>query len=81
MKISREITKAIKQGCWLQIHYKNTNRDTYFWCAITDIDIPRKMLIVDMHNSIHGDISGSIYFDKIVNARVIRNTYYEVPMS
>ena len=79
MKISREITKAIKQGCWLQIHYKNTDRDTYFWCAITDIDIPRKMLIVDMHNSIHGDISGSIYFDKIVNARVIRNTYYEVP--
>ena len=78
MNKSIEITKAIKQGCWLQIQYNKPERDKYFWFAITNIDVKRKILYGDFHN-IRGNTDGMIYFDKIINAKVIRNSYYDVP--
>lgn len=82
MNIGDKISKAIKEGKWLNISYINQNdENTFYWIAITDIDFDSKKLLVTMFNDKKslGTYEGSIYFDKIQSAEVIDFASYDVP--
>ncbi len=79
-----EISKAIKQGKWLNITYQNQqNEKTYFWCAIKDIDANTKTLKVDLFNiqkSQNIIIDATIYINQIQSAQTIEATYYPIQL-
>ncbi|MDY4788584.1 MAG: AAA domain-containing protein [Bacilli bacterium] len=84
MSIGSVISKAIKEGKWLDIVYmkKDSEEKTYFWAAINDIDIKRKSFKADIYNDRKSldSLEGNFYFDNIVDARVIDFTTYQVPV-
>ena len=77
--ITREITRGIREGLWIEILYDNPDRHTQFWVAIKDIEPKMKIFVVEMYNPQKGMESYQdgwiIYFDKIVKARVIEGTF------
>lgn len=82
MTISETISKSIKEGKWLDIAYKHSDTETtYFWFAINDIDIKRKMLIGDIFNQTKSfdSLQGKISFEKIISAKTLFFTSYDVP--
>ena len=51
MELGDKISKAIKEGKWLNISYINKNGDnTFYWIAIQDIDYKTKNLKVVGYN-------------------------------
>ena len=47
-KINHDIFKAIHEGKWLKIEYRNKGEEiTKFWIGIRDLDIVNGKLIVD----------------------------------
>ena len=83
MNLGKTLSKAIKEGKWLDIQYKNTNDNlTHYWIAIIDIEIKSKKLIVNMFNDKKSlnSVNGAIYFDNIQSARIIEFSDYEVPI-
>lgn len=47
-KIYHDIFKAIHEGKWLKIEYRNKGEEiTKFWIGIRDLDILNRKLIVD----------------------------------
>ncbi|OUM64502.1 hypothetical protein PIROE2DRAFT_60642 [Piromyces sp. E2] len=83
--IGSNISRAIKEGKWLNIEYKNRyNICTVFWIAINDIDCSNRTLKVWMFNNNEKmDIleSPNISFDNIQSATVIEFTSYQRPDS
>lgn len=82
MNLGKILSKAIKEGKWLDIQYKNINEETtHYWIAIIDIDIDEKILIVNMFNDkkSYNSLKANIYFDNILSARVINFSDYDVP--
>lgn len=78
-KIALEISKAIKQGKWLNIEYDGLEGRTYFWIAIKDIDPLNRIIYADIFNEAKSlDVleNRKLYFDKIVNAYAILGTTY-----
>ena len=80
------IARAIKEGKWLEIHYRNESRHTTFWAAIKDINPNTKVFSCDMFNFSYIDnknkgyiLNTSFKFDKVISARVLDETTYQVP--
>ena len=45
------ISEGIKNGKWIYISYKNNqNEITYYWIAIKDIDLKKRILYVSIFN-------------------------------
>ena len=58
--IERDIFKAIHEGKWLQLEYRNKQSEiTHYWFAIENIDITKHMLVGS------GFILQNIQFKKI----------------
>ena len=46
------ISEGIKNGKWIYISYKNNqNEITYYWIAINDIDLKKRILYVSIFNN------------------------------
>ncbi len=76
------ISEAIKNGRWLDISYKNSqNEITYYWIAINDIDLKKKLLDVTIFNDHKSldTLDTIIRYDNIISARVLEFTTYDVP--
>ncbi len=76
------ISESIKTGKWLDISYQNSqNETTYYWIAIKDIDLKKKLLIVEMFNDQKSIdcIEATIRFDRILSAKLLDFTTYDVP--
>ena len=82
MNIGDKVSKAIKEGKWLNISYVNKNGETtYYWIAVLDIDFYRKKLYVSIFNDKKSmDVFDTwIYFENIQSADVIDFSSYDVP--
>lgn len=81
-KIAETISKAIKEGRWLDITYQHSDTETtYFWSAIKDINVEKKILICDIFNHVKAFDSkeATIKFEKIKKANILFFTSYEIP--
>lgn len=78
--ICKNIFKAIHEGKWLSIEYKNLdNKTTKYWIGIKNIDPIRKMLLVDgLHLSLYTLLEMNIYIESIKKAEVIDGSYCEI---
>ena len=82
MEICDKVSKAIKEGKWLNISYINKSGDnTFYWIAIKDVDYRTKNLKVVGYNDKKSmdTFESWISFDNIKSAEVIDFTSYEVP--
>lgn len=80
MDILNEVSKAIKEGKWLEITYQNKQNDTtQYWIAIKDIDPKSRKIKVDMfnHSKSLNSIATEISFDRIKSARILNFCTYE----
>ena len=78
--IGRDIFKAIHEGKWLSIRYRNqTGDETHYWIGIRDINIKRKMLIVDgLHLGRYDSGDLYIYIERILSSCIIEGTYQKI---
>lgn len=80
-QIAVEISRSIKEGKWVYIEYHNQNdENTLFWAAVKDINPKTQILKIDMYNQSYSDdvMESFIYFRRILSARVIEGTTYEL---
>lgn len=83
--IGKVIVKAIRTGKWVYITYaSNGEAKTYFWIAVEDIEFGADdiRLIVSMYNpdkNIDDALQGKLYFSKILTAKILDFTEYDVP--
>ncbi|MCH5161869.1 MAG: DUF2726 domain-containing protein [Clostridiales bacterium] len=79
-KICKEIFKAIHEGKWLSIEYKNQEEKvTRYWIGIKNIDIERRVLLVDgLHLANYTVKELSIFIDSIISASLIEGSYCSV---
>lgn len=78
--IGRNIFKAVHEGKWLYIEYKNkSDTITKYWISIKNINTYKKYLIVDGLNLQYYTVKElMIYADRIVSSAVIDGTYCEI---
>lgn len=72
--IAETISKAIKEGKWLDITYQNLeNSETHFWIAIEDIDAKTKTFSCKIfnHNKSFNSLNAHIKFDQIKSATIL----------
>lgn len=77
------ISEAVKNGKWIDISYKNNkNETTYYWIAIKDIDLKKKVLSVSIFNDQKSlnSLEAIIKFDNILSAKLLEFTTYETPI-
>lgn len=82
MNIGENISKAIKEGKWLNISYINKNgENTFYWIAIKDIDFGKQTFYVSMFNDKKSTDTFNtwISFNNIQSAEVIEFSSYERP--
>lgn len=78
--ICRNIFRAIHEGKWLKIEYKNKNNEvTKYWIGIRDLDPLRGTLKVDgLHLSRYTvDSYDKIFISSILEAHIIEGSYCE----
>ena len=84
MNVGEIISKAIKEGKWINISYHQSDGNTTFWIAVLDIaDNKKRKLKVSMFNDAKSlnALDVEIYFDKIPNTswqikgNVVKKTY------
>lgn len=78
---AQNIFKAIHEGKWLSIEYKNKEENvTRYWIAIRQIDMRLKGLRVEgFHLGDHTVMSLYIYVDSILSSAIVEGSYYEAP--
>lgn len=78
--IYKDIFKAVHEGKWLSIEYKNQeDKVTKYWIGIKNIDPIHKMLIVDgLHLSQYSLCELNIYIDSIKKSSVIDGSYCQI---
>ena len=77
------ISEGIKNGKWIDISYKNKHNEiTYYWIAIKDIDLKKKILYVSIFNDQKSldSLDAIIKFEKILSAKLLEFTTYETPI-
>lgn len=82
MNVGEIISKAIKEGKWINISYHQSDGNTTFWIAVLDIaDNKKRKLKVSMFNDAKSlnALDVEIYFDKIISARIIDFSFYQPP--
>ena len=78
------ISEGIKNGKWIYISYKNNqNEITYYWIAIKDIDLKKRILYVSIFNDQKSlnSLDAIIKFDNILSAKLLEFTTYETPIA
>lgn len=79
--ITRDIFRAIHEGKWLSIEYKNKNEEvTRYWIGINDIHVKSRSLKVSgLHLSkcTLGDFP-VIYIDSILSSSVVQGSYHPI---
>ena len=78
------ISEGIKNGKWIYISYKNNqNEITYYWIAIKDIDLKKRILYVSIFNDQKSlnSLDAIIKFDNILSAKLLEFTTYETPIT
>lgn len=80
-RIAQNIFKAIHEGKWLSIEYKN-QRDqiTNYWIAIHGINVRKRSLSVEgFHLMLHTvERYDFIYMDSILSAAVVEASTYKI---
>jgi len=78
--VQKDIFKAIHEGKWLSIEYKNRNGETTkYWIGIRNIDLKRRALLVSgLHLSQYTLCELTVYIDSILSSAVIDSSYMEV---
>ncbi len=78
--ISESILRAVYEGKWLAIEYKNKDDHiTKYWIGICGIDPIKRILCVDgLHTGILSVENFSIYIDSILSARLLDGTYQPI---
>ncbi|MDD6058847.1 MAG: AAA domain-containing protein [Ruminococcus sp.] len=76
----RDIFKAIHEGKWLSIEYRNNQGSlTRYWIGIYDIDTRYKRLRVEgLHLGNFRNMKLTIYIDKIESTKLLDGTYQPV---
>ena len=77
--VCRDIFKAIHEGKWLSIEYKNKNEQiTKYWIGIKDIDIRNRSLNVEGLHLGNYQIANlqCIYIASIKSSQVVEGTYF-----
>jgi len=83
--VGKVIAKAIRAGKWVYITYASTeDSKKFFWIAVDDIVFESEdiRLIVSMYNpdiNIDGTVKSKLYCSKILTAKILDFTEYEVP--
>lgn len=77
-KVSKDIFKAIYEGKWVAVEYKNKSGDTTnYWIGIKDIITNKEMLLVEGLNVAsleHKELN--LYFSSIVNTNIIDGSFF-----
>lgn len=78
--ICKDIFKAIHEGKWLAIEYRNKGGSTTkYWIGIKDINVQKRMLFVDgLHLNELTCKELNIYIDSIISTNLIEGTYQPV---
>ena len=79
--IYRDIFKAIHEGKWLYLEYKNQEQEvSKFWFAIQNINITKKSLEGKGFHLVKHTVSQSmwLYIDSIQSTKLLEGTYVEV---
>ncbi len=86
--IGAELSKSIKEQCWIHIEYKNQQGEiTYFWAGIKDIYPEKQKIVVDMFNPkkyADGEkdiLDATLFFSAIQKATVLDETSYDTPLA
>lgn len=80
-KICHDIFKAIHEGKWLKIEYKNKgDQITRYWIGIRDLNPRKRTLSVDgLHLSkFTTNFFDTIYIDSILSSQVVEGSYCEI---
>ena len=78
------ISEAIKNGKWIDISYKNNqNEITYYWIAIKDIDLKKRIIYAKIFNDQKSldSLDATIKYDNILSAKILEFTTYETPLA
>lgn len=78
--ICREIFKAIHEGKWLSIEYKNKDgRITKYWIGIKSLNLRDRSMVVDgLHLGQLKVQELKISVDSILNAKIVEGSYCEI---
>ena len=78
--VCKEIFKAIHEGKWLSIEYKNQEEKvTRYWIGIKNINVEKRTLLVEgLHLANYTLKELSIFIDSILSASLIDGSYYAV---
>lgn len=78
--ICKEIFRAIHEGKWLSIEYKNKEEKvTKYWIGIKDLRISSRVLIVEgLHLANYSLHELTIFIDSILSACIIDGSYFAV---
>lgn len=80
-RVCRDIFRAIYEGKWLQIEYKNKGEEvTKFWIGILDLDAVSHTLVVDgLHIGKYTLGKGyRLDIERIISSQVIEGSYCEI---
>ncbi len=80
-RVCRDIFRAIHEGKWLQIEYRNKEEQTTkYWIGIRDLNAARRTLAVDgLHLGMYTiDSFDCIYIDSIISSEVVEGSYLAV---
>ena len=80
-KIGAELSKSIKEQCWVYLDYLNQQDETtHFWAAIKDVLPKEKKIVVAMFNPSYYDgdhthiIEATLFFDGIKRVVILEET-------
>lgn len=79
--IYRDIFKAVHEGKWLSIEYKNkSDKITRYWIGIRDIDVRKMQLKVDGLHLGNYEVKTlpKICIDSILSSRIVEGSYNEI---
>ena len=78
--ICREIFKAIHEGKWLSIEYKNRDgRITKYWIGIKSLNLHDRSLVVDgLHLGQLKTKELTVFIDSILSAKIVEGSYCEI---
>ena len=79
-KISRDIFKAIHEGKWIAVEYRNKQQNvTKYWIGIKNINPYKKLLIVDGLNVATSEMKElNLYYDSIIDANLIEGSLCKI---
>lgn len=77
--VCRDIFRAIHEGKWLSIEYKNgKNEITKYWIGIVEIDpIKKSMIVQGLHLAQYTTRNLYVFIDSIQSSCVIEGSYFE----